>query len=133
MLPFDFIILGTPLSQQAKNRNLRRWKSHVRACAQAKWPPQDQPVTGNIKIIVVYYHDGAALDTDNMLKPIQDALIGLIYNDDRQVTDITAGKRDINGSFRVRGLSSSLAEGFSSNNEFVHIRVEEAPNPQELI
>ncbi len=74
-----------------------------------------------------------ALDTDNMLKPIQDALIGLIYNDDRQITDITAGKRDINGSFRVRGLSSSLAEGFNSNNEFVHVKVEEAPNPQELI
>jgi hypothetical protein len=133
MLPFDFVILGTPLSQQAKNRNLQRWKAHVRTSAQAKWPPQDQPIISNVKITVVYYHDGAALDTDNMLKPIQDALIGLIYNDDRQVTDITAGKRDINGSFRVRGFSSSLAEGFSSNNEFVHVKVEEAPNPQELI
>ena len=133
MLLFDFVVLGTPLSQQAKNRSLVRWKVQVRDSAQAKWPPNTPPVTCNVKITIMYYYDGVALDTDNMLKPIQDALIGLIYDDDGQVTDITAGKRDINGSYRVRGLSSSLAEGFSSNNEFVHVRVEEAPNPQVLI
>ncbi len=133
MLPFDFVVLGTPLSQQAARRNLQRWKDHVRASAEAKWPPGINPLTCNVKMTIVYYYEGTALDTDNMLKPIQDALSGLIYNDDRQVTDINAGKRDLNGSYKIRGLSPSLAEGFSSNNEFVHVRIEDVPDPQELI
>ena len=90
-------------------------------------------MTCNVKMTVVYYYDGASLDTDNMLKPIQDSLIGLVFGDDAQVTDITAGKRDLNGSYRVRGISSALAEGFSTNSEFVHIKVEEAPDHQELV
>lgn len=133
MLPFEFVVLGTPLSQQAKNSSKQRWKARVRASAQAKWPLGTLPVTYSVRMTVVYYYDGTALDTDNMLKPIQDSLIGLIYNDDSLITDITACKRDLSGSFRIRGLSPSLAEGFMSNGEFVHIRIEEAPDPQELI
>lgn len=68
-----------------------------------------------------------------MLKPIQDALIGLIYEDDRQITDIAVRKTDINGSFYVRGISPILAEGFSHGLEFLYVRIEVAPSHEELL
>lgn len=68
-----------------------------------------------------------------MGKPIQDALIGLVYVDDRLITDTQIRKTDLNGSFKVRGMSRILAEGFCSGNEFLHIKVEDAPNHQELV
>ncbi len=68
-----------------------------------------------------------------MIKPIQDALNDLVYVDDRLITDTQIRKTDLNGSFRVRGMSAVLAEGFCRGNEFLYIRIEEAPNHQELI
>jgi hypothetical protein len=72
------------------------------------------------------------MDNDNMLKPIQDALNKLVYEDDQQITDTYVRKTDINGSFRVRGMSAVLAEGFCRGNEFLHIKVEQAPIHEEL-
>jgi Holliday junction resolvase RusA-like endonuclease len=34
----------------------------------------------------VYIYEGTAADVDNIIKPIQDALKGLAYEDDEQVT-----------------------------------------------
>jgi crossover junction endodeoxyribonuclease RusA len=42
-------------------------------------------------------------------------------------------KTDLNGSFRVRGMSPVLAEGFCRGNEFLYVRVEVAPGHEELI
>ena len=132
-LPMDFVVLGTPKSVQAASRSKTLWKAEVSTAAQTVWPLTRSPLTTTLKITVVYYYLGAPLDTDNMLKPIQDALNGVVYRDDSQITDITAGKRPFDGSFRVRGLSPQLAKGFTSNGEFVHVRIEDAPDPQELL
>jgi Holliday junction resolvase RusA-like endonuclease len=42
-----------------------------------------------LKLTVVYYHerDSVLIDHDDMTKLIQDALAGLVYNKDRQITD----------------------------------------------
>ena len=65
-------------------------------------------------LTVVYYHERPAvrMDNDNLVKPIQDALIGLVYVDDRQITDTRVRKTSIDGAFRVRHMSAVLAEGF---------------------
>ena len=48
------------------------------------------------------YHEGESvrIDNDNMVKPIQDALIGLIYPDDRWITDTIVRKTSIDGFFQ---------------------------------
>jgi crossover junction endodeoxyribonuclease RusA len=133
-LPFEFIVDGPPVSHQTKNSGrLRDWKSRVRAEAARRWPPGTSPTRVALKITVVYYHDGEVvrIDEDNMIKPIQDAMNGLIYEDDRQVTDVSARKTDLNGSFRVRGLSPVLAEGFCRDREFLHVRIEARPDHQD--
>ncbi len=134
MLPFEFIVEGPPISQQTRDRvRLHTWQRTVGGRAQARLPAGQGPVTVNVRIRMFYYYEGDPLDTDNMIKPIQDALIGIVYADDNQVTDVVAGKRSLNGSFKVKGMSPVLAEGFCSGREFIHVRVDEAPTPEELI
>lgn len=134
MLPFEFTVEGTPVSQQTKNRaRLQAWKNRIRAQAAQYWPSQHLPVAQNVRVRIVYYYEGEALDIDNMVKPIQDALVGLVYSDDSQVTDNVVAKRSLDGSFRVKGMSPVLADGFCCGREFLHIRVEEAPSHEDLI
>ncbi len=135
-LPFEFIINGPPVSHQTRNpARLRDWKALVRTEAAKRWPPWTAPVQVALKITVVYYHDSEVvrIDEDNMIKPTQDAMNGLVYVDDRQVTDVSARKTDLNGSFRIRGLSPVLAEGFCRDREFLHVRVEARPDHQDLL
>jgi crossover junction endodeoxyribonuclease RusA len=72
------------------------------------------------------------MDVDNIPKPISDALKGLVYFDDEQVTDVLCRKRNLNSNLRVEKPSPVLAEGLSRGNEFLYIVVQEAPN-QEVI
>lgn len=67
-----------------------------------------------------------------MIKPTQDALNGIVFLDDHQVSDVHASLRDLNRSYIVRGLSPALAQGFMSDKPFVHIRVQDSPDPREL-
>ncbi len=136
MLPFEFVVAGPPVSQQARNRaNLQAWKKSVREEAEKRWPQGQPPLTGTLRIIVVYYHEivTTRIDNDNMLKPIQDALNGLVYVDDRQITDTQVRKTNLDGSFRVRGMSAVLAEGFCRGSEFIYVRVEASPDHAELL
>lgn len=134
MIPFEFSVLGTPVSQQTRNRQrLRGWKQQVEASAAQRWPAGDIPETGQLQVTVAYYYDGAPLDADNIVKPVLDALEGLVYENDGQIMDVKVGKRNMNRSFRVKGMSPAVAEGFVSGQEFVHVRIEEASDQRELI
>ena len=136
MLPFEFTVEGPPVSQQAANRaRLQEWRRRVYTAAALNWPQDDSPLDGSLQIIVVYFHDGVVIrmDNDNMVKPIQDARIGLIYADDRQITDTRVRKTTRRGPFIVERLSPVLAEAFVRNHEFVYVRVEEAPDHRELL
>lgn len=136
MLPFEFIVEGPPLSQQTRDRaRLQAWKNAIRAEAARRWPQGQPPVTGSLLIVVVYFHEGDVirLDNDNMVKPIQDALNGVVYGDDRQITDIRARKTRLDGRFRARGMSAVVAEGFVRGTKFVYVRIEEAPDHTELL
>lgn len=132
MLPFEFIVVGTPLSYQTKDRTkLRAWMVMVREAAQLRWPLDLAPHTAQLRIIVVYYNDAAAIrmDNDNMVKPIQDALNGLVYVDDKQITDTYVRKTSLYGTFLPS--SAILLEGLSKRVEFLYVRVEEAPDHSE--
>jgi crossover junction endodeoxyribonuclease RusA len=133
MIPFDFVIEGPPVSQQTRNRKrLRAWKVAVKNAAAAYWPAGDLPSTAELSIVVTNFYEVAAPDVDNIVKPIQDALIGLVYDDDNQITDCYTRKRKIDGAFKVKGLSRALADGFVMNRDFIHIKVILPGNFEEL-
>jgi crossover junction endodeoxyribonuclease RusA len=122
-------------SQQTRNPGrLREWKKYVRAEAAKLWLTQ-APVEIPLKLTVVYYHErpSVPIDHDNMIKPIQDALAGLVYVNDRQSLMHKLEKPISTDDF-VCGtccwstLVLSVAVGSSFN-----IRIEEAPSHEELL
>lgn len=130
-LPWEFVALGVPISSQASGTSKTRWKSTVAVAAQAAWGT-DPPLDIEVMLQLTYFHESAPLDVDNMIKPIQDALNGIVYVDDKQVARVVSTRSDLDGSFRVRGLSEPLAVGFMSDGPFVHVKVLPPPDAQEL-
>jgi crossover junction endodeoxyribonuclease RusA len=134
MLPFECVVPGTPVSLQTRNRSsLRQWKTKVATHAALAWPQGVDPLVCGVMVTIVFYFEGTPLDVDNMIKPIQDALVGIVYDDDKQVNDVRGSVRDLDGSFRVKGLSPELAKGFGFSGPFVHIKVTEPPDPEVLV
>ena len=131
MLPFEFTIKGPPVSLQSRKRaRLQAWKTDVRNAATkvAKNPPTNDEVA----ITITYYYDGDTPDVDNIIKPIQDALIGVVYADDNQVVDTRSRKSRIDGSFTIRGASALLLSAFADGDAFLHVTVTKPSNHSNL-
>ncbi len=128
LLPWECVVLGVPASVQGRPRARNRWKEAVAHAAREAWPVGAPPLPGVVSLKLTYFHDGAPLDADNMIKPTQDALINIAFVDDRQVKDVHASLRDLNGRYEVRSLRPALAQGFISGQPFVHIRMEDVPD-----
>ena len=132
-MDFEFIVEGPPVSMQTRNRaNLQAWKEKIRNAARESLMEQTPVTTRNLRCIITYFYDGIELDVDNMIKPIQDAIQGIVYLDDGQITDTRSRKKNLNGSFRINGISKVLAEGFVKGKEFIHIKVEQDTNQEDL-
>ncbi len=131
MLPFEFVIDGPPVSQQARRRErVRQWREEVRRVAAQQWPTGELPVATALMLTIVHFYDTVSLDLDNLPKPIVDALKGLVYLDDSQITDVICRKRHLRRDIRVDNPSDVLADGFSRGTEFLYIVVEDAPDQE---
>ncbi|MEH1842726.1 MAG: RusA family crossover junction endodeoxyribonuclease [Nostoc sp.] len=136
MTRFEFIVDGPPVSQQTRTRGkgnrLQDWKKTVRQEVKKYWSSEQKTATGLVMLQITYFYDSVQIDVDNIVKPIQDAIKGLAYVDDNQVSDLLVRKRNLSGNFRIENMTSTLAEGFARGNEFLHIVVINAPN-QEVV
>jgi len=90
---------------------------HPSATADGTDPIQVRPLTLETK----------RLDTDNLIKPIQDVLKTLVYHDDVQIVDAVLRKTQLDTPLRVRGISAILGQAFTEGKEFVYIKVEDPP------
>ena len=128
-LPLEFVVKGPPVSQQTRRGERRRaWIANVRQQAQRRWPKDAAPVAVSVMLSISYFYDSVSVDVDNVIKPIQDALKGLVYEDDVQVTDVLSRRRNLSGDFRVNNVSAVLADALGRGDEFLHVVVEEAPD-----
>lgn len=120
---FDFLIPRRPVSLQTRNRaNLQAWKKYVQAEAAKTW--SGQICSGqDIQLTLVYLYDSDPVDTDNIVKPIQDSLVGLIYEDDLLITDVESHRRPLNGTFDLTRCPRVLIQGIASGAECVYVRV----------
>lgn len=133
MFPIEFIFDGPPLSLQSKNKvRKRNYKAMIAHEATLCLPAGFNPTTDEVEIIITYYYENQAGDVDNIIKPIQDALNGIIYVDDAQVVDSRSRRKDINGSYRIRNASVKILEGFCRGNDFIHVKIIKHINNQEL-
>jgi crossover junction endodeoxyribonuclease RusA len=104
----------------------------VRQEAEKYWSSEQKMAAGWVMLQITYFYDSVAMDVDNIVKPIQDAIIGLAYVDDDQVTDVLVRKRDLSGNFKIENMTSTLAEGFARGNEFLHVVAIDAPDQEVL-
>jgi len=81
--------------------------------------------------ITCFYHN-REFDLDNILKPILDAMNGLVYDDDGQITDLHCHKRELGAVLNVPNPSAVLSSAHARSTPFVHIIVDYAPD-QEVI
>ena len=128
MNKFEFIIDGPPVSQQARRREkLRNWRAYVRQEAEKYWSTENKIFKNYVMVEINYFYEDVALDIDNIIKPILDAIIGLVYLDDDQITDIIVRKRNVLTSFKTGSTSSVLTEGFIRKKEFLYVVVTLSP------
>jgi crossover junction endodeoxyribonuclease RusA len=97
------------------------------------WTSSHFPAYGPVCITLVYLYDEAALDVDNIIKPIQDALVGLAFPDDSMVTDVIGRRRHLGGTFDLSRASPVLIEGFEYGDEFVYVHIADAPPQEQLL
>ncbi|RZM75697.1 RusA family crossover junction endodeoxyribonuclease [Leptolyngbya iicbica] len=139
MLPFDFVIIGRPVPHRAKDKKaLKLWRGHVAATARARWGDRP-PLTTKLFLQITHFYDQPVgqpdpdLDSERTIKPVLDALNGVIYQDDYQIAELDTRRRNLNGSFRVKGISVALAEGFCQGDEFLHVKVDCLRHPDSLL
>ncbi|MHA1226580.1 MAG: RusA family crossover junction endodeoxyribonuclease [Candidatus Hodarchaeales archaeon] len=123
---FDFLIPKRPVSHQTSNRkNLQNWKKFVFSNAQ-KGCSDAVPFNSNVHLTLIYLYDEDPVDVDNIIKPIQDALQGIFYDDDRFVSDVESHRRILTGSFDITKYPKELIRGVYSGNECVYVRVSDS-------
>lgn len=128
MQPFDFPIPRRPVSLQTKNRrNLQAWKVFVQRQARMAWVAGRPPVSScALRCTIVYLCGSAPVDVDNIVKPIQDALVGLVFDDDIQVSDVDSHRRFLRDPIDATVLPFLLRAGIAGGKECVYVRISDA-------
>jgi hypothetical protein len=120
----EFVVVGTPVSLQGASDAKRLWQQRVAAAAAAargSWSPS--AVDDLVLRVAYFYVYAPAADLDNIVKPLQDALKGVAFEDDIQVVDLIASMRRKGVSDRVP-MTAVLATAFGGASDFVYVAVD---------
>ena len=119
----EFMLLRRPISLQSKDATKRqRWKDFVAEEARKAWGSKPLIVSA-CQLTLVYFCAELPADIDNIIKPIQDALVGVVYVDDSYVTDVDSHRRPLAGTFDVARLPSLVLAAFAAAQECVYVRI----------
>lgn len=133
MTPCEFVLPQRPVSQQARRRaRLREWQQLVAGHARLAMEEPRALATEPVALRLLYLYDEIAVDVDNILKPILDALIGIVLEDDAVVTDVEIRRRRRGTAFSLATVSPVLAAGLALGHEFVYVALSDAP-PQDVL
>ena len=77
----EFLIPRGPVSSQGSPKGKNELKTVVRAEAQKAWTGSSPIKDANLQLTLIYLCRDNPPDTDNIIKPIQDALNKLVYED----------------------------------------------------
>ncbi len=118
----EFVVIGTPRRHKARSRP--RWQATVKNAV----PVRAGVLTGDLRLrIDFFFAETTDLDADNIIKPIQDALEGIVYDDDEHVVDVCARKIDQQHLPPIIHPSIMLSDALAQKpGDFVYIRVAEA-------
>lgn len=120
---FEFLIPKRPVSLQTRNRsNLQSWKNFVCNEACKRWSGALY-TDCDLHLTLIYLCDKDPVDVDNIIKPIQDALVGIIYEDDLLISDVDSHRRPLTGDFNIAKYPKLLIQGILLGKECVYVRI----------
>jgi len=132
-LPFEFIVPRRPLSHSARNSaNKAEWKTFVHSQASVEWIGQAIS-SGALRFTLVYLCEEDPPDINNIIKPIQDALIGLVYTDDALIVDIQGHLRMVDAPIDVTGLPLALLSAIQTGAACVYVRIAPSSELNQLL
>lgn len=121
---FELLIPRRPLSHQTGSRpRLQAWKSYVTGLASQVWGQRPTLTDVQLRVTLVYLCDLSAGDVDNIIKPIQDALVGVVFRDDLLVADVDCHRRYMSDGIDLTNLPPLLIEGAFTGAECVYVAV----------
>ncbi|MFL5267769.1 MAG: RusA family crossover junction endodeoxyribonuclease [Stellaceae bacterium] len=87
----------------------------------------------DVAVLIIYFYQGeTTLDVDNIAKSLLDALKGVLFRDDKQVSELLIRKSRLSAGFSLTGASPYLLDAIErmtkAGSDFVYIRIDEAPD-----
>jgi hypothetical protein len=129
MNALELVYTGIPVSQLASRQDLYTWRDTIRRIAKENWAEDREPRQGKIIIQITYFYENNAAETGDIIKPLLDALIGLVYYNYKQITKVDFNKHDLYGSFKITHLTPTLLEALLLGREFLYLKITELYPP----
>lgn len=127
--PIDFVVQGTAVSVQAESRSKARWMETVKQASLDAIDPPKFSSDENMSVTLYYFSDGPKqVDTDNIIKPILDALAPQIYQDDRQVDRVTAHQFEPENLFMFSNPSEAFSRALEMERPVLYVRISNNPS-----
>jgi len=121
----SFSVLGCPASAQSSPKTKNQYKMLVAKAASTNvGKPAER--SQKVKIEIDWFSEGFSNkpDADNIIKPIQDALKGIVYDDDNQVESVTSRKHDCNSVVTFTREPLCIVEPLVKGHpEYIFVRI----------
>jgi Endodeoxyribonuclease RusA len=129
----EFIVVGAPRSANANPRSRRRWRERVARAARESLREEDGPTAHDVAVLIIYFYQGeTTLDVDNIAKSLLDGLKGVLFQDDRQVSELVVRKSRLSAGLSLTGASLYLLDAVErmslEDSDFVYVRVDASPD-----
>lgn len=127
--PIEFLVVGTPVSMQAKRPESREeWKRRVKAASETALPKPHFVSDKRMSVTLFYLpEEPMEGDIDNIVKPILDALGRHIYFDDAQVERLLVQKFEPRNVFDFSAPTAILARALDAPKPVLYVRVSDDP------
>ena len=126
--PIRFAVSGTPASFQGKGKSKPLWQEAVRETLSTVVPPQAFACTEDLSLTIYDFPETLPQgDVDNIIKPIQDCMIGPVYIDDRQIRRVLAHRFLPSDYENDQDLPELIAEALVNDPPFVYISIDLNP------
>jgi hypothetical protein len=129
----EFVVPGAPRSANANPRSRRRWRERVARAARERLAQEEAPTNQDLSVLIIYFYLGeTTLDADNIAKSLLDGLKDVLFQDDRQVSELLVRKSRFGAGLSLTGASLYLLETIErmaqEGSDFVYIRIDPAPD-----
>ena len=126
--PFEFLVFGTPLSQQASSTSKQEWKQRIREESAKKLPEMSFCYEGHVAVTIYHFPQSVMVgDVDNIVKPILDALGAHLYKDDNQVVRVAVQKFEAGQPAIFTNPSAALTEALTGPRPVTYIEISNEP------